>query len=71
MMTDTVLKQKGLDLLSTGLGMVEAERFITLILHEPFDYTEWRKTQFDDMSMDELYADIKRFKAGRTATVGR
>jgi hypothetical protein len=29
------------------------------------NYTEWRKTQqFDDMIMDEINADIKRFKKG-------
>jgi hypothetical protein len=25
------------------LGNIEAERFISVLLREPFDYTEWRK----------------------------
>ncbi|MDR2446870.1 MAG: hypothetical protein LBD58_06215 [Treponema sp.] len=25
------------------LGNIEAERFVSILLREPFDYTEWRK----------------------------
>ena len=43
MMTDTELKIKGFNALVHTLGEVEAERFISLILREPFDYTKWQK----------------------------
>jgi len=43
MMTDTELKIKGFNTLVDTLGEVDAERFITLILREPFDYTKWQK----------------------------
>ena len=43
MMTDTELKIKGFNALVDTLGQVEAERFISLILREPFDYTKWQK----------------------------
>ena len=33
---------------------MEAERFITLILREPFDYTQWQKQLWTDRSVDEL-----------------
>jgi len=36
--------------------MVEAERFIALMAREPFDYTEWRRDKFDDVSLEELSA---------------
>ena len=42
-MTDTMIQVKGLDALVNELGNVNAERFINLIIKEPFDYTEWRK----------------------------
>ena len=29
-------------------GYVDAERFIVLISHEPFDYTKWREQYLDD-----------------------
>ena len=32
----------------------EAERFITLINREPFDYTEWQRNLFEGKSVREL-----------------
>ena len=54
MTSETVLKNEGLQLLTKHLGMVEAERFIALMAREPFDYTEWRRDKFDDISLEEL-----------------
>lgn len=54
-MTDTELKHSGLRLLSEKLGLVEAERFVTLILREPFDYTKWRQDIFEDITLEELH----------------
>ena len=53
-MTDTELKVKGLQVLSRYLGDIEAERFVSLILREPFDYTKWRQGQWDDLSLEEI-----------------
>jgi hypothetical protein len=54
MMTDTELRIKGFNILSDALGEVEAERFITLILREPFDYTKWQKHLWEDRSVEEI-----------------
>jgi hypothetical protein len=54
MYTDTVLRNKGLRVLINNLGNVEAERFISLINREPFDYTEWQQNLFTGMSVREL-----------------
>lgn len=54
MMTDTEIKIKGLALLTKSLGDVEAERFITLILKEPFDYTKWRQGLGKGLSIEEI-----------------
>ena len=54
-MTDTLLKSTAMDILVKNLGIVEAERFIMLILKEPFDYTEWRKDNLPgDIPVDAL-----------------
>ena len=53
-MTDTELKLKGLQVLSQSLGDIEAERFISLILREPFDYTKWRQGQWNELSLKEI-----------------
>ena len=54
-MTDTLLKSKAMGILVEKLGVVEAERFISLILKEPFDYTKWRKENLsDDLPVETL-----------------
>jgi hypothetical protein len=55
MMNSRVLLSKGFECLTANLGLVEAERFISLLNAEPFDYTEWRKDNlFPDMTVEEL-----------------
>lgn len=56
MMTDTEIRVKGVAALTESLGSVEAERFITLILREPFDYTKWRRDLFEDRTIEEISA---------------
>ena len=53
-MTDTELKLKGYELLRGSLGMVELEKFISLIQLEKFDYTKWRQNLFSDLSGEEI-----------------
>jgi len=48
------LRNKGMSVLINHLGQVEAERFISLIIREPFDYTEWQRELFNNMSVKEL-----------------
>lgn len=54
MITNTVIMEKGMKSLIDALGEVGAERFITQIIREPFDYTKWQRTLFEDMSIDEI-----------------
>lgn len=61
-MTDTALKCKGMETLTKALGIVDSERFISLILREPFDYTEWQRDLYKDVSLDDFYARIKAFR---------
>ena len=54
MYAEMALRNEGMKILVNKLGPVEAERFISLIIREPFDYTEWQKNLFDNMSVKEL-----------------
>lgn len=56
MRTDTQIRSEGLQALVDALGTVEAERFVTLLLREPFDYTEWQRTLWPDKSVEEISA---------------
>ena len=55
MRTDTALRHEALNVLIQAFGMVDAERFICLIKRDTFDYTEWRQSQWNDMTIDEVY----------------
>ena len=54
MITDTEIKQRGIKALIADLGNVQAERFISLIIREPFDYTRWQRDLWPDESVEEL-----------------
>ena len=55
MRTDSVIRVTAMNLLLKGLGTVEAERFIYLIKRESFDYTEWQRSLWEDLPIDEVY----------------
>jgi hypothetical protein len=44
----------GLQLLRKHLGVLETEIFITKVTRKGFDYTQWRESLYDEMSLDEL-----------------
>lgn len=53
-MLDTEIKMRGFDLLARNLGLVDAERFVCLIQRERFDYTKWRQTLFEGLTVEEI-----------------
>ena len=53
-MNDTVLKQSVMKHLIDNFGHVQTERFIALIIKEPFDYTKWQENLYEDLSIEEL-----------------
>lgn len=54
MRTETEIRLNGMKALIASLGIVEAEQFIALIQREPFDYTEWQKTLWEGMSVEQI-----------------
>jgi hypothetical protein len=52
--TDTIIINEGMKILIEHLGKVEAERFIALILREPFDYTKWQANLWQDKTVKEV-----------------
>ncbi|HZK56756.1 MAG TPA: hypothetical protein VFD17_00470 [Clostridia bacterium] len=54
MRADAVIRQEGMNILIEKLGKVDAERFISLIIREPFDYTKWQNGLFEDLTVREL-----------------
>jgi hypothetical protein len=60
MITDEELKVKGVRALIAALGDVQAERFVSLLTREPFDYTKWRASLWPDMGVEELSREAMR-----------
>lgn len=61
MKADTIIRTEGMRALRNQLGVVEAERFITLIRRDNFDYTEWQRDLWPDKSVDEIFTAAKEF----------
>jgi len=66
MRSDTLIKSDGMRVLAENLGIVEAERFITLVLRDPFDYTEWQCSLYSNINVTELYNKIVEFENSST-----
>ena len=53
-MSDTAIMEVGMRSLVDSLGIVDAERFITKLVREPFDYTRWQRNLFNNMTLEEI-----------------
>ena len=62
MKVDEEIKVLGFEILTQHLGLVEAERFITLIRREKFDYTQWRQNLFTELSGEEISRQAMAFQ---------
>jgi hypothetical protein len=45
--------------LADRLNIVEVERFITLLLRESFDYTEWQRDHWKDENLSDFMGKAK------------
>lgn len=69
MRVDTEIKTLGFEVLTQRLGLVDAERFVTLIQREKFDYTTWRQSLFSGMSGEEISRRAMEFYQQKTSIV--
>lgn len=54
MRTDVLIRHDGFKALFSQLDPVEAERFISLLRRDNFDYTKWRENLWEELSVAEL-----------------
>ncbi len=66
----------GMQCLVDNMGIVAAEQFVSTVIRERFDYTQWQRDHFDAMSSEELnkaavdYAKSHPYKGqGKVITV--
>lgn len=46
----------GMNCLIEKLGIIDAERFISVLIREQSDYTKWRQRYFDNVTSDEFHS---------------
>jgi len=65
---DAEIKVLGFGILTERLGLVEAERFITLVQRERFDYTQWRQSLFAALSGEEISRQAMEFHRRKSSS---
>ncbi len=60
MISDKEILERGMDCLMDNLGIIEAERFVSLVWKERDKYLEWQK-EYDNMSDEEFRASLEEF----------
>ncbi len=61
MRNTSVIMSEAMQYLVEKMGIVETEIFISNIIKEPFDYTEWQREHFGDLSLEELNANAIKY----------
>ena len=65
MATDVEVMDRGIACLIDGLGTIDTERFVSLLVCERFDYTEWQRRRFDGVGADELFEAAVSYNEAR------
>jgi hypothetical protein len=55
------LLDRGMKCLTDTLGVLDAERFIAFVNSEQFDYTQWQRKHFDNMTADEIDKEMLEY----------
>jgi hypothetical protein len=61
-MSDMVLLDTGMKILTEHLGLVEAERFVYLMNKERFDYTKWHGVLSEGKTVEEISAAAMKLR---------
>ena len=54
MRSTAVIRKEGMECLVKSLGVLETEVFVSSLLRESFDYTEWQREYFSNMVLDDF-----------------
>jgi hypothetical protein len=61
MRSDSEIKSNGFRILFSQMDNIEAEKFISLIKRDNFDYTKWRQDLFEELSIEEISSKAMDF----------
>lgn len=54
MLTETEIRRRGFEALFNALGDLGVEKFISLLMREPFDYTKWNRDLWPDKTIEQI-----------------
>lgn len=60
--TNSDVLSAGMNCLTEHLGVIEAERFISIIIREKFDYTKWQRDYFDRKTPEEISREAEEYE---------
>ena len=60
MISDEEILERGMDCLMDNLGIIEAERFVSLVWKERDKYNKW-KQEYDNMTPEEFRTSLEEF----------
>jgi hypothetical protein len=66
MRTDNVLRLEAMNALIATLGEIDAERFISMVKRDTFDYTEWQRDLWKGKTIAEIHALATEHEKSRT-----
>jgi len=66
MRTDNILRYEAINVLTKVFGPVDMERFICMVKRDTFDYTEWRRDQWNDMTIDEIFMKATEYEKAQS-----
>jgi hypothetical protein len=61
MRSTAAIRKEGLECLAKTLGDLETEIFISNLIRDGFDYTEWQRTYFEKYSLNEFLGKAMEF----------
>ena len=61
MLTETEIKRKGFEALFEALGDLGVEKFISLLIHDPFDYTKWNQDLWREKTIEQISKEAMEY----------
>ncbi len=55
------LLKNGMKCLTEKLGLINAEKFISIIIKEKFDYTKWQETYFNNIDSEQFDKELLKY----------
>jgi len=71
MISDIEIKIRGMKALAEALRDVGAEKFVTLMMREPFDYTQWQTKLWCERDVDDVSRDAMKLRKGAICTASQ